>query len=174
MKGEPMATVETNVVTGGKHLTFKLAGEEYGLPISKVQEIIQRQEITRVPRLPDFVSGVINLRGKVIPVLDLRRRFGLSAEAAKARACIVILQAPGATGWMLTGLLVDEVMEVVEIPAERVEPPPELGARVNLAFVAGVSQVGARVILLLRTDKVLDSREWAVVEQVAETDKGTE
>lgn len=166
-----MAIVDTTTVTGGKHLTFKLAGEEYGLPIGKVQEIIQRQEITRVPRLPDFVSGVINLRGKVIPVLNLRRRFGLPAQTGTGRACIVILQAPGATGWMLTGILVDEVTEVVEIPAARVEPPPELGARVNLAFVAGVTQVGARLILLLRTDKILDSREWSVVEQIAQTEK---
>jgi len=166
-----MLLVETNAVVGGKHLTFKLADEEYGLPIVKVQEIIQRQEITRVPRLPDFVSGVINLRGKVIPVLDLRRRFGLPSQAATARTCIVILQAPGATGWMSTGLMVDEVTEVVEIPSASVEPPPELGARVNLAFVAGVAQVGARVILLLRIDKILDSREWSTVEKIAQAEQ---
>ena len=166
-----MATNETNMNVAGKNLTFKLNGEEYGLPIAAVQEIIRWQEITRVPRVPNFILGVLNLRGRVVPGRDLRRRFGLPPAPPQSRTCIIILQSAHETGQILTGIVADEVTEVVEILPEQVGAPPELGSRVDITFVGGVGQLGARVILLLRVDKILDSNEWFVVEQMTQTEK---
>ena len=150
----------------GKHLFFRLDGEDYGFPVFKVQEIIQWTVVTRVPRMPDFVRGVINLRGKVVPVIDLHARFGLPPVSVTPHTCIVVLQVQRETGLLLSGVVVDEATEVVEIPAEDILPPPEFGSRVNTAFIAGVGRAGGQGILLLNADKILDHREWTSVEKV--------
>jgi chemotaxis signal transduction protein len=165
-----MALLETRnnaAAPAAKYLTFQLAGEEYGLPVLAVQEIIQWTEVTRVPRVPAFIQGVINLRGKVIPVLNLRQRFGLPEQAATPRTCIVVLQVQQAGGLLLCGAVVDTVTEVVDIPEEHLAKPPELGARVDTAFIAGLGQVGPRVIILLDVERILDRRDWSAVEQAA-------
>ena len=145
---------------------FRLDGEDYGFPVLKVQEIIQWTVVTRVPRMPDFVRGVINLRGKVVPVIDLHARFGLPPVSVTPHTCIVVLQVQRETGLLLSGVVVDEATEVVEIPAEDILPPPEFGSRVNTAFIAGVGRAGGQGILLLNADKILDHREWTSVEKV--------
>jgi len=174
-----MALVETrNDVTQqtAKYLSFQLAGEEYGCPVLAVQEIIQWTDVTRVPRLPAFVQGVINLRGKVIPVLNLRQRFGLAAQEATPRTCIVVLQIEQEHGRLLCGAVVDAVTEVVDIATDRIEKPPEFGASVDTAFIAGIGQLGQRVIILLDVERILDRRDWSTVEQAATaaTEKGAE
>jgi purine-binding chemotaxis protein CheW len=174
-----MALVETrNDVTQqtAKYLAFQLAGEEYGCPVLAVQEIIQWTDVTRVPRLPAFVQGVINLRGKVIPVLNLRQRFGLAAQEATPHTCIVVLQIEQEHGRLLCGAVVDAVTEVVDLATDRIEKAPEFGAHVDTAFIAGIGQLGQRVIILLDVERILDRRDWSTVEQAATaaTEKGAE
>lgn len=138
----------------GKYLTFFLAGEEYGLEILKVSEIIGLQPITRVPRMPEFVRGVINLRGKVIPITDLRRKFGMAAEDSED-SCIIVVQMKG----IQTGIVVDRVSEVVAVAEGDIEDAPSFGAGIRTEFLLGIAKAGDRVKLLLDIDKVLATSE---------------
>ncbi len=147
----------------GKYLTFFLAGEEYGLEILKVSEIIGLQPITRVPRMPEFVRGVINLRGKVIPITDLRMKFGMGAEDS-TDSCIIVVQMRG----IQTGIVVDRVSEVVAISEADIEDAPSFGAGIRTEFLLGIGKAGGRVKLLLDIDKVLATAEIAAL-QAAQT-----
>ncbi len=143
----------------GKYLTFKLAAEEFGLEILKVQEIIKMMEITKVPKTPEFVRGVINLRGKVIPVLDLRMKFGMPAKETTDKTCVIVVQVTHNSGSVTMGTIVDEVSEVLDIGGELIEPAPEFGTSVNTDFILGMGKVAKKVIMLLDIDKVLSSGE---------------
>jgi purine-binding chemotaxis protein CheW len=143
----------------GKYLTFFLAGEEYGLEILKVSEIIGLQPITRVPRMPEFVRGVINLRGKVIPITDLRMKFGMGAEDSED-SCIIVVQMRG----IQTGIVVDRVSEVVAISEADIEDAPSFGAGIRTEFLLGIGKAGGRVKLLLDIDKVLATAEIAALQ----------
>lgn len=148
---------------GGKYLTFMLDDEEYGLEILKVREIIGVMEITKVPQTPDFVEGVVNLRGKVIPVIDLRSKFGLRRTDYNDQTCIIVVDVG-----MLTGIIVDTVQEVHDITAENIEPPPRLGAMMDTSFIMGMGKVKEDVKILLDIDKVLNSEELVRLQQAAE------
>jgi purine-binding chemotaxis protein CheW len=143
----------------GKYLTFYLAGEEYGLEILKVSEIIGLQPITRVPRMPEFVRGVINLRGKVIPITDLRMKFGMGAEDSED-SCIIVVQMRG----IQTGIVVDRVSEVVAIAEADIEDAPSFGSGIRTEFLLGIGKAGGRVKLLLDIDKVLATAELAALQ----------
>jgi purine-binding chemotaxis protein CheW len=153
----------------GKYLTFSLAGETYGLEILKVQEIIRMMEVTRVPRTPDFVRGVINLRGKVLPVIDLNQKFGLGLTAQADRTCIVVVQIVRHESMVIMGLIVDAVSEVLDIPASAIEPTPELGATIDADFILGMGKMENKVIMLLDAEKVLTSAEVNTVATVGES-----
>jgi len=160
---------------GGKFLTFYLADEEYGVEILKVQEIIGLQPITHVPRTPACIRGVINLRGKVIPIMDLRERFGMpSAEralegasaaevlAAEAIRCIIVVQVVGPTGAAVpVGLVVDRVSEVSAIAEAEIEDAPSFGPGVRTEYLLGLGKAQGRVKLLLDIDRVLAAEEIA-------------
>ena len=153
------ATVPTGVERtpgerGGKFLTFFLAGEEYGLEILKVHEIIGMLPITRVPRTPAFVRGVINLRGKVIPIIDLRRKFGMESEAAE-ETCIIVVQVQG----IQIGIVVDRVSEVADIASADIENTPSFGADVQTDYLLGIGKSQDRVRLLLDIERVLSTQE---------------
>jgi purine-binding chemotaxis protein CheW len=141
----------------GKYLTFQLDGEVYGLEILKVQEIIGMMEVTHVPRMPAFVRGVINLRGKVIPVVDLRLKFGLDAREDTERTCIVVLQVARDGALVTMGTIVDEVSEVLDIATEQLEPAPSFGAGIDADFILEMAKIGQKVVMLLDADKVLSS-----------------
>lgn len=152
-----------------KYLTLVLAKEHYGIPILKVQEIIGVQEITPVPRMPPEVRGVINLRGKVIPVIDLRLRFGFPAAADTKRTCIIVVQLSPAAGSppdtppIIMGAVVDQVSEVQDIAPDQIEPAPAFGnSAKDGATIAGVGKVGKRVVMILNIDQAL-GREAAVL-----------
>ena len=136
-------------------MTFKLASEEYGVPILKVRELIGLMEITSIPRAPQFVRGVINLRGKIIPVLDLRLRFGLRANDDSSQTVIIVAQLSTPTGPLTMGVLVDEVLEVRTIEASDIEPSPRFPGSPDTEFVLGVGKADKRVILLLDIERVL-------------------
>lgn len=143
---------------GGKYLTFKLADEEYGVEILKVREIIGIMDITAVPQMPGFVKGVINLRGKVIPVIDLRLKFGMEAAEYTDATCIIVVDVGD-----LMGIIVDTVQEVLDIDGGQIEPPPPLGASVDTSFILGMGKVREEVKILLDIDKVLTTEELAQV-----------
>ena len=148
---------------GGKYLSFELAGEEYGLEILKVRELMGIMDITQVPQTPEFVRGVINLRGKVIPVIDLREKFALEPKEYDDQTCIIVVQVD-----TLMGIIVDAMQEVHDIPSADIAPPPELGASVDTRFLLGLGKVGDDVKLLLDIDKVLSTDALVCVpEEVA-------
>jgi len=143
----------------GKYLVFQLAREEFGVQVLKVREIMGLQEITSVPQTPDFVKGVINLRGKVIPVVDLRRKFGLEDVEYTQRTCIVVVQVNQTSGPMMMGAVVDGVSEVLNIQESEIEDMPDFGAEMALPHVMGMAKVKGKVKILLDIDRVLASME---------------
>ncbi len=144
----------------GKYMTFKLSHEEYGLEILKVREIIGLMDITRVPRTPEFVRGVINLRGKVIPVVDLRLKFGMPKIEATDQTVIIVVQYGHRNTDLTMGILVDEVVEVLDIMADNIEPPPSFGTgAIETDFILGVGKADKRMIFLLDIGMVLTSDE---------------
>ena len=144
----------------GKYLTFKLADEQYGLEILKVQEIIGMMKVTSVPRTPEFVRGVINLRGKVIPVIDLRLKFSMPNIEDTERTCIIVVQISREISTMMTmGIIVDEVSEVIDISADQIDNPPEFGMTVHTDFILGMGKIGQNVLIMLDVDKVLSGKE---------------
>ena len=139
----------------GKYLTFGLASEEYGLEILKVREIIGYMEITSVPQTPSYVEGVINLRGQVIPVIDLRAKFGMASVEVTEQTCIIVVEITQGKNKFSTGIVVDQVQEVLDIPGESIEPSPQFGSSVNTDFILGMGKVEESVKILLDIDKVL-------------------
>ena len=150
----------------GKYLTFSLGGEVYGLAILKVQEIIGIMTVTRVPRTPEFVRGVINLRGKVIPVVDLRLKFGLDSTEDTERTCIIVVQVSNEDTSVTMGVIVDEVSEVLDINASQIEEAPEFGGQVDTEFIMGMGKVEKKVIMLLDVDEVLTGGEIEAVSKL--------
>ena len=142
---------------GGKFLTFFLAGEEYGIAINKVHEIIGVMSITRVPRTPVFIRGVINLRGKVIPVVDLRTKFGMETQEQTAETCIIVVQSAS----IVMGIIVDRVSEVLDIAGTDIDRTPSFGSEVNTDYIMGVGKSQGKVKILLDIDKVLSVGEVA-------------
>jgi purine-binding chemotaxis protein CheW len=138
----------------GKYLTFALAGEEYGLPVMKVREIIKILNITVVPHSPDFVKGVINLRGKVIPVVDLRLKFGFPSQDYGERTCIIVIEVALQASKIMMGVVVDAVSEVLTITAAEIEATPEFGEHVDTSFMVGVAKIKGRVKFLLDLDRI--------------------
>lgn len=136
-------------------VSFRLGGEEFGVDIMQVQEIIRMQNITAVPNAPDFVEGVINLRGRVIPIIDLRKRFGLDCKEHDKATRIVVVKVDEIT----VGLVVDEVSEVLRIPADTVEPPPPIVAGVESDYIKGVGKLDDRLLILLDLSKTLSKEE---------------
>ena len=151
----------------GKYLTFTLAEEEYGIGILKIKEIIGMMPITSVPRTPEFVKGVINLRGKVIPVLDLRLRFGMNSIDYTERTCIIVVEIEGQTGTVLIGVVVDSVSEVLNIKGEDIEDTPTFGTSLNTDYILGMAKIGGNVKILLNIDRVLSTQEVTALEKAA-------
>jgi purine-binding chemotaxis protein CheW len=148
-------TLERTRSKAGKYLTFVLAGEEYGLEILKVREIIGMMDITAVPKTPAFVKGVINLRGKVIPVVDLRLKFEMPAAEQTAETCIIVVY----LGELEIGILVDKVSEVLDIVGEDIEEAPSFGVNVDTAFILGIGKSAGRVTILLDISKALTGQD---------------
>jgi purine-binding chemotaxis protein CheW len=156
---EPHGKAANNA--GGKYLTFALGHEEYGLEILKVREIMGYVAITAVPRMPSHIKGVINLRGQVISVIDLRARFGMPSADQTEQTCIIVVEIKKEGLKHSTGIIVDSVSEVLSIASENIEPSPEFGSSVETDFISGIGKVGSSVKILLDIDKVLSAIEVA-------------
>lgn len=151
----------------GKYLTFSLADEEYGIGILKIREIIGMMPITSVPQTPGFVKGVINLRGKVIPVIDLRLRFGMDDIEYTERTCIIVVEILGETGTVEIGIVVDSVSEVLNIKDEEIEDTPSFGTKLETDYILGMAKMEGGVKILLDIDCVLNEEEMKILEDAA-------
>lgn len=146
-------------------LTFQLAGEAFALPIRQVKEIIQFGGITSIPLTPPYIRGVINLRGAVVPVLDLAVRFDKPPVEARRQTCIVIVELANESQHLDVGLVVDAVSEVIDIPAEAIAPPPRFGARIRVDFMTGIANLDQHFVILLDLARILNLEELANVAQ---------
>jgi len=164
---ETQGMKRVKTLEGKKFLTFLMAHEKYGLEILKVREIIGIMDVTPVPTTPAFVRGVINLRGKVIPVVDLRLKFGMEPKEDTQRTCIIVVHLAREGQEMIMGIIVDEVSEVLDIDQDQIEPPPSFGADIRTDFILGMGKVNQRVVTMLDIDRVLSEREIALVENSA-------
>jgi purine-binding chemotaxis protein CheW len=143
----------------GKYLTFGLGREEFAIQVMRVREIMGVQEITAVPQMPEYVKGVINLRGKVIPVVDLRLKFGMSAQEYTQRTCIIVVQIDHDDTKLLTGVVVDEVSEVLTLQGADIEDTPDFGRGVATPYLLGMAKVKGKVKILLDINKVMSDQE---------------
>ncbi len=158
---EIQATVERE----GKYLTFTMAEEEYGIGILKIKEIIGMMPFTTVPQTPEFVKGVINLRGKVIPVVDLRLRFGMESIDYTERTCIIVVEIEGTAGTVQIGIVVDSVSEVLNVDVEDIEDTPTFGTKLNTDYILGMAKMEGGVKILLDINRVLSADDIVVLEK---------
>lgn len=149
-------------------LTFSLNGEMFAVAISHIKEIIEFGQPTEVPMMPAFIRGVINLRGAVVPVIDLNARFGRDASAVSRRSCIVIVEVPAEDGAQDIGIMVDAVSAVLEIPASEIEPAPSFGSRIRSEFLHGMGKVDGRFVMILSLGEVLSVDELAQLGETAD------
>ncbi len=155
-----MSTEEKKGLKQQQLVSFRLGVEEYGVSIMKVQEIIRMQEITRVPQMPDFIEGIINLRGNVIPIIDLRKRFGLAFGEKTIDSRIVVVTVRD----RVVGVIVDGVSEVLRLSDEHIEPPPPAVSTAGRDYIKGVGKLDKRLLILLEIDKILSSEEHGAIE----------
>ncbi|MCG8552196.1 MAG: chemotaxis protein CheW [Desulfobacterales bacterium] len=148
----------------GQYLTFKLDNEIYAMDITTVREVLDIIRITKVPQMPDFMCGVINLRGRVVPVVDLRLKFGLKEATSLKEACIVIIEISLDDEETVLGILVDTVQEVISLEPEQIDPPPRIGTRLKTEFIKGMGKKDEEFIIILETAKVFSAEELAIVQ----------
>lgn len=148
----------------GKYLTFNLKDEFYGMPIRPIQDIIEMQEYTSVPQTADYVKGVINLRGTVIPVIDLRQKFGMEQREYDKKTCIIVVNLEE----IQTGLIVDRVQEVQEFPDEEIDPTPGMSSDIQVKFIAGIGKKEDQVYILLNLQRILEDEEIEELKEATE------
>lgn len=158
-----MEAQQVKVAEERQLVVFELAGETYGVDIAWVHEIIRMQAITKLPRTPHFIEGVINLRGRIIPVIDLRKRFGLPAGEETPNSRIMVVEMAGVT----VGMIVDAVSEVLRLPADSIEPPPPMMRGIDVAYLEGVGKWGDRLVIILNLDRVLFREEQEQLREAA-------
>jgi len=159
--------VKSTINRQGKYLTFSLAEEEYGIGILKIKEIIGMMPITTVPQTPEFIKGVINLRGKVIPVTDLRIRFGIDHGDYTERTCIIVVEIEREIATLQIGIVVDSVSEVLNITDKDVEDTPTFGIKLKTDYILGMAKIDGGVKILLDIDRVLNAEEMAELAKAA-------
>ena len=157
-----------------QYLTFSLGGEVFALGILNVKEIIEFGQITEIPMMPAFIRGVINLRGAVVPVIDLSARFGGPASTVSRRTCIVIVELGEGEERQDLGVIVDAVNEVLEIPRSEIEPPPTFGAKIRADFIQGMGKVEGHFVIILNVDRVLSPQEITMLASMSSNGNGTE
>lgn len=155
-----------SITTTSQYLTFKLADEIFALDISKVREVLDYSNITKVPQTPDYMLGVINLRGSVVPVVDMRLKFGMSRTEATVNTCVIIVEIELDGETTVLGALADSVQEVMELDPDQIEPAPRIGTRLNTKFIKGMGKRDSEFIIILDIDKVFSSDEIALAQDM--------
>lgn len=148
-----------------QYLTFKLADEIFAFDVAKVREILEFSNITKVPQTPDFMRGVINLRGSVVPVIDLRLSFGMTCTEQTVNTCIIVVEVNLGGETIVLGVLADSVQEVVEMEPEQIEPPPQLGTKLNTEFIKGMGKIDNDFVMILNIDKVFSANELTNIQE---------
>ncbi len=164
----------TTLADTGTYLSFRLGDEDFAAEIAKVKEVLEYPVITRVPRMPEYVCGVTNLRGSVVPVVDMRLKFGMSQVERTVDTCVIILEVSMGEDTLTIGCLVDSVREVFEMDASRIEPPPRMGTCINAEFLKGMGALDEGFLMILDIDKVLSADELLAVAGAAEHPAGSE
>jgi purine-binding chemotaxis protein CheW len=159
---------ESSITDTTQYLTFKLESEVFALEISKVREVLDFTTITKVPQTPDFMLGVINLRGSGVPVVDMRLKFGMSPTEATVNTCIVIVEVELDGEKTILGALADSVQEVVDLAPDQIEPPPRIGTRLKTKFIKGMGKRDAAFIILLDIDKIFSVDELAIAQEMGD------
>lgn len=160
--------VAANITETAQYLTFKLGDEVFALDISQVREVLDFTTVTKVPRTPDFMRGVINLRGNVVPVVDLKLKFGMPMTEKTVNTCTIITEVSIGGEKTVIGALADSVQEVIELDPESIEPPPKIGTRLRTEFIKGMGKRNEQFIIILDIDTVFSEEELAIVEKAAE------
>jgi purine-binding chemotaxis protein CheW len=159
---------ENNTVSSQQYVTFSLGEELFGVEVSRAREILSLTPVTSVPQTPEYLLGVINLRGQVVPVVDMRLKLGLTAGADTEDTCIIVVDVQIDGEVITVGALADAVREVMDIRSDQIEPPPRLGTRLNTEFINGMGKVDEQFMILLNIDKIFNSDEFAWVQDAAE------
>lgn len=152
----------STIAQSGKYLTFLIGKEEYGIPILKAKEIIKMMDITSIPKTPQFMRGVINLRGKIIPIIDLRLKFRLEAREYTERTCIIVMEMLLSQTKKQLGIVVDTVSEVVNFPKNELEPPPQYGTQLETGYLTGMGKIKDKVVLLLDIEKAFNDEDLVI------------
>ncbi|KAA0888823.1 chemotaxis protein CheW [Oryzomonas japonica] len=155
-----------DIIETVQYLTFKLDEEVFALDVAKVREILEYTGITKVPQTPDFMRGVINLRGSVVPVIDLRLKFGMSATERTVNTCIIVVEVELEDETLILGVLADSVQEVIEMEPEQIEAAPHIGTHLNTDFIKGMGKHDNRFIMILDSDKIFTDEELYTVQDV--------
>ena len=150
-----------------QYLTFKLGDETFALDVAEVREILDFTTVTKVPRTPSFMRGVINLRGSVVPVMDLRLKFGMSATEQTVNSCIIVVEMSMEGDTVVIGVLADAVQEVIDLEPEQIEPAPRIGTKMNMEFILGMGKHNGSFMMILDIDKIFESADLEAVEQAA-------
>jgi len=156
-----------NVDTTNQYLTFSLSDELYALEVSKVKEVLEYQPITRVPKMPESMRGVINVRGNIVPVVDLRQKFGLAISEVTVDTCIIVLEVAAEGETIRIGTIADTVEEVVEIVPEQIEPAPKIGTKMDTYSIEGIGKLDAKFVVILDTDKIFTTEDIGQAAELA-------
>ena len=148
-----------------QYLAFKLDNDLFAVDVAKAREILDYVEVTRVPQTPDYMLGVINLRGSVVPVINLRRKFGMDEVERTVDTCIIVLEVAVKDTPIVIGIVADAVQEVLDLAAEQIEPPPRLGTRLNTEFIHGMGNLDGNFVIILDIDRIFSVDELAVIER---------
>ena len=160
---------ETIPVANKKYLTFVLATEEYAVDILRVQEIKGWNKVTKIPNTPDYICGVINLRGTIVPIIDLRLRFSLEEQTYGAMTVVVVVKVVSDKNKeRIMGIVVDAVSDVYDVPENQIKPPPDFGSVISTEFVKGLATVDEKMVIILDIDRLLNSKELALVESISQ------
>ena len=155
---------DTDMATSAQYLTFLLDGELFAVDISKIREVLEFTSVTKVPRTPPFMRGVINLRGSVVPVIDMRAKFHMSKTEKTVNTCIIILEIVLEDGITVMGALADSVQEVMELNSEQIEPPPKIGTHLHSDFLVGIGKHEGKFIMILDIDKIFSVSELSDIQ----------
>jgi purine-binding chemotaxis protein CheW len=162
-----MGMEETNV-TSSQYVTFSLGDELFGVEVTRTREILSLAPVTKVPQTPDYLLGVINLRGQVVPVVDMRLKLGLPAGDETEDTCIIVVEVQVEDDSIVVGALADAVREVLEVRTDQIEPPPRLGTRLNTEFITGMGKVDEQFMILLNIDRIFNSEELNLVQDAGQ------
>lgn len=157
-----------NIIKTNQYLTFRLGKEIYAFDVGNAREILECSDITQIPNTPDWIRGVINLRGNVVPVLDLKMKFGMGSTEQSVNTCVIIVESMVNGEFFVAGILADAVQEVFELDANKIEPPPKFGVKLSTQYIRGMGRRNEQLFIILDAERVFSGKELTIAQEVAE------